>query len=68
MKDGEGAEAFSWDWMEIVDKSEGEPQSGSSAINLIVLYPALFILIIRLYAWARTSMMITLLGWLSITK
>jgi len=57
-----------WDWMEIVDKSEGEPQSGSSAINLIVLYLALFILIIRLYAWARTSMMTTLLGWLSITK
>ena len=27
-----------WDWMELVDKSEGEPQSGSSAINLIVLY------------------------------
>jgi len=54
--------------MEIVDKKEGEPQSVSSAINLFILYLALFILIIRLYAWARTSMMITLLGWLSITK
>ena len=57
-----------WDWMEIVDKREGEPQSGSSAINLFILYPVLFILILCLYAWARTSMMITLLGWLSIMK
>ena len=54
--------------MEIVDKKEGEPQSVSSAINLFILYPARFILIIRLYAWARTSMMTTLLGWLSIMK